>query len=230
MAQPQRPANVHQDELSPSNKHYALMAANKKIYLDNPLRIFHLPQATNNNHERFVVAPKFSEMVPFFLNTLGFTMDLRSPSNFKTTRLVQPWQALSKIFSRCYIVLARDKYHNLEDDAMVKNVFNSGKHKYNVEMKISRWIITDEMKLTDHYQMYPVVFGVDFPMTQSQPIDSTHGMHRTLSAPRSPNPETDEGESSALRKSTIIRLCIPQRRSTRLTRPTLMCFKSFKFI
>ncbi|GJS87874.1 hypothetical protein Tco_0770510 [Tanacetum coccineum] len=31
-------------------------------------------------------------------------------------------------------------------------------------------------------------------------------MHRTTSAPRSPNPDMDEGESSAQRKSTVIRL------------------------
>ncbi|GJT76816.1 hypothetical protein Tco_1043541 [Tanacetum coccineum] len=87
-------------------------------------------------------------------------------------------------------------------------------------MKIPSWMITDEMKLTDHYRMYVVVFGVDVPMTQLQPIESTHGTHRTSSAPRSPNPETDEGESSAPRKSIVIRLHIPQRRSTRLTPPT----------
>nr|GEZ23622.1 hypothetical protein [Tanacetum cinerariifolium] len=43
---------------------------------------------------------------------------------------------------------------------------------------------------------------------------------RTISAPRSPNPETNKGESSAPRNFTVIRLCIPQRRSTRLTSPT----------
>ncbi|GJQ89563.1 retrovirus-related pol polyprotein from transposon TNT 1-94 [Tanacetum coccineum] len=37
MAQPQRQADVHQDELCPPNKHCALMDANKKIDLDNPL-------------------------------------------------------------------------------------------------------------------------------------------------------------------------------------------------
>ncbi|GJT30928.1 hypothetical protein Tco_0911203 [Tanacetum coccineum] len=42
----------------------------------------------------------------------------------------------------------------------------------------------------------------------------------TTSAPRSPNPNVDEGESSAQRKSTVIRLRIPPRRSTRLTPPT----------
>ncbi|GKD76908.1 hypothetical protein Tco_1339529 [Tanacetum coccineum] len=51
--------------------------------------IFQLPQATDNNHERFVAAPKFSEMVLFFLNDLGFTQELRSPSKFKTTGLVR---------------------------------------------------------------------------------------------------------------------------------------------
>ncbi|GJT34080.1 hypothetical protein Tco_0924499 [Tanacetum coccineum] len=115
---------------------------------------------------------------------------------------------------------AHDKYHNLEDDVMVKNIFNSGKDKDGVEMKIPSWMITDEMMLTDHYQMYDAVFGVDVPTTQSQPIESTQGTHRIISTPRSPNPETDEGESSAPRKSTVIRLRIPKRRSTRLTPPT----------
>ncbi|GKB06447.1 hypothetical protein Tco_0834680 [Tanacetum coccineum] len=89
-------------------------------------------------------------------------------------------------------------------------------------MKIPSWMITDEIKLTDHYRMHAVIFGVDIPMTRSQLIKSTQGTHRTPSTPRSPNPELDEVESSALRKSTVIRLRIPQRRSTRLTPPTLI--------
>ncbi|GJQ95911.1 hypothetical protein Tco_0007050 [Tanacetum coccineum] len=181
-------------------------------------------------------------------------------SNFKTTSLVQPWQTLCNMFSRClttrvtgfdkpplqimqmlycfvnnihvdwlweglhysieppstlipypiFIKLivsyymtafpkisrrARDKYHNLEDDMMVKNIFNSRKHKDGVGMKILSWMITDEMKLTENYRMYVVVFVVDVPTTQSQPIESTQGTHRTTSAPRSPNPAVDEGES-----------------------------------
>ncbi|GKD12910.1 hypothetical protein Tco_1197317 [Tanacetum coccineum] len=115
---------------------------------------------------------------------------------------------------------ARDKYHNLEDDMMVKNIFNSGKHKDEVGMKIPSWMITDEMKLTENYRIYAAVFEVDVPTTQAQPIESTQGAHRTTSALRSPNPDVDEGESSAPRKYTVIRLRIPQRRSTRLTPPT----------
>ncbi|GJU39578.1 hypothetical protein Tco_1192535 [Tanacetum coccineum] len=54
--------------------------------------------------------------------------------------------------------------------------------------------------------MYVVVFGVDVPTTQSQLIESTQGTHRTTSTPRTPNPDVAEGESSAQRKSIVIRL------------------------
>ncbi|GKD60591.1 hypothetical protein Tco_1298100 [Tanacetum coccineum] len=64
---------------------------------------------------------------------------------------------------------------------MVKSIFNSGKHKDGVGMKILSWMITDEMKLTENYKM-------------------------TTSAPRTPNPDVAEEESSAQRKSIVIRL------------------------
>nr|GEZ28039.1 hypothetical protein [Tanacetum cinerariifolium] len=202
--------------------------------LDDFRMIFHLPQAIDNNHERFVPAPKFSEVVPFNINDLGFTLELRSPSNFKTTGLVQPWQTLYKMFSRCLTIRVtglhysleypstlipylrftklivshymtdfleiscgvRDKYHNLKDDEMVKSIFNSGKNKEGARMKIPCWMKTNEMKLTENYQMYVAVFVVDVPTTQSQPIESTQGMHRPTSAPKSPNHDMDKGEST----------------------------------
>ncbi|GKE17377.1 hypothetical protein Tco_1424954, partial [Tanacetum coccineum] len=70
------------------------------VTLNDFRRIFQLPQATDNNHERFVAAPKFLEIAPFFLNDLGFTLELGLPSNLKTTGLVQPWQTLGKMFAR----------------------------------------------------------------------------------------------------------------------------------
>ncbi|GKF97832.1 hypothetical protein Tco_0293653, partial [Tanacetum coccineum] len=54
---------------------------------------------------------------------------------------------------------------------------------------------------------------------QTQRTESTQGTHKTPSTPRSPNPKVDAGESSAPKWSTVIRLRIPQRRSTRLTPP-----------
>ncbi|GKC83773.1 hypothetical protein Tco_1139490, partial [Tanacetum coccineum] len=64
---------------------------------------------------------------------------------------------------------ARDAYHNLQDDDIMKNIFNSGRNKNKVGMRILAWMITEEMKLTEHYKM-------------------------TISAPRSPNPVTEPAE------------------------------------
>ncbi|GKD14576.1 hypothetical protein Tco_1198983 [Tanacetum coccineum] len=228
-----------------------------RFILDDFRQIFHLPQATANNHNSFVPPPSFSDMVPFYKKVLGFTMELKTQSNFKTNGLLQPWQTLCKLFSKFlttqllwdglyyslhhptslilyprftkiivshYITIfpdisrrVRDMYHNFQDDDIMKNIFNSRRHKNKVGIKIPDWMITDEMKQTEHYRMYTEVFGIDVPLTQSQPTESTHGMPRTTSAPRSPNPDKEVAESSALRRSTVIHLCLPKRRSTRLT-------------
>ncbi|GJT16431.1 hypothetical protein Tco_0875137 [Tanacetum coccineum] len=106
-----------------------------------------------------------------------------SPSNFKTTGLVQPWQILGKI-AQCLTTrvtghdqpplqimqIARDKYQNLEDNVMVKNIYNQGNLRN------------------------ATVFGVDVPTTQSQLIESTQGTHRTTSAPRL-EPRSDKESS-----------------------------------
>ncbi|GJW26383.1 hypothetical protein Tco_0040194 [Tanacetum coccineum] len=233
------------------------------LTLDDFRTIFHLPQANDNNHASFVPPPSFSDMVPFYKQVLGFTMELKTVSNFKISGLLQPWQTLCKIFSKClttrvtgwdqpplqimqmlycfvnnihvdyaelmwegiyyslhhpatsipyprftkiiishYMTIfpdisrrARDAYHNLQDDDIMKNIFNSGRNKNKVGMRIPAWMITDEMKLTEHYKMYAEVFGLDVPLTQSQPTESTQGTHRTPSAPRSPNPATETAES-----------------------------------
>ncbi|GJW81186.1 hypothetical protein Tco_0145161 [Tanacetum coccineum] len=232
------------------------------LTLDDFRTIFHLPQATDNNHNSFIQPPSFSKMVPFYKQVLGFTMELKTPSSFKTTGLLQPWQTLCKIFSKClttrvtgwdqpplqimqmlhcfvnnihvdyaellweglyyslhhptssipylrvtkiivshYMTIfldiskhARDMYHNLQYDDIMKNIFNSGRHKNKVGMQIPAWMITDEMKQTEHYRM-------------------------TTSAPMSPNPDKEATKSSAPRRSTVIHFRILERRSTRLTPP-----------
>ncbi|GJS69417.1 hypothetical protein Tco_0702258 [Tanacetum coccineum] len=177
------------------------------LTLDDFRQIFHLPQATANDHNSFVPPPSFSDMVPFYKQVLGFTMKLKTQSNFKTTGLLQPWQTLCKIFSKClttrvtgwdqpplqimqmlycfvnnihvdyaellweglyyslhhptssipyprffikvsffshYMTIfpdisrsaSRDMYHNLQDDDIMKNIFNLGRHKNKVRMQI----------------------------------------------------------------------------------------------
>ncbi|GJQ93718.1 hypothetical protein Tco_0004857 [Tanacetum coccineum] len=71
----------------------------------------------------------------------------------------------------------------VENDEVVKLIFNNGKKK-GLGMRILEWMLTKEMKETKHYKMYAKEFGLDVPMTHSQPIESTQGMHRTPSAPR----------------------------------------------
>ncbi|GJR58273.1 hypothetical protein Tco_1500435 [Tanacetum coccineum] len=114
---------------------------------------------------------------------------------------------------------ARDTYHNLNDDDIMKNIFKSGRYKDKVGMKIPEWMISEDMKNTEHYRMYAEVFGLDVPLTHSQLTESTQGTHRKPSAPRSPNPKMDIAESSAPKRSTVIRFRLPERRSTRLTPP-----------
>ncbi|GKB47725.1 hypothetical protein Tco_0898478 [Tanacetum coccineum] len=160
------------------------------LTLDDFRTIFHLPQATDNNHDSFVPPPSFLDMVPFYKSELVFTMELKTSSSFKTTGLSQPWQMLCTIFSKCLttreglhyslhhptslihflrftkIVIshymtnfpeisrrARDRYHNLKDDDIMKNIFNSGRYKDKVRMKITAWMISEEMKHTEHYWM-----------------------------------------------------------------------------
>ncbi|GJZ78116.1 reverse transcriptase domain-containing protein [Tanacetum coccineum] len=237
------------------------------LTLDDFRTIFHLPQANDNNHASFVPPPSFSDMVPFYKQVLGFTMELKTVSNFKISGLLQPWQTLCKIFSKClttrvtgwdytqlmwegiyyslhhpvtsipyprftkiiishYMTIfpdisrrARDAYHNLQDDDIMKNIFNSGRNKNTVGMRIPAWMITKEMKLMEHYKMYAEVFRLDVPMNQSQPTKFTQGTHKTLSAPRSPNPATETTESSVPKQSTMIRFQLPSRQSARLTPP-----------
>nr|GFD25942.1 hypothetical protein [Tanacetum cinerariifolium] len=53
------------------------------------------------------------------------------------------------------------------------------RYKDKVGMKIPAWMISEAMKHAKHYQMYAEVFGIDVPLTQSQPTESTQGTYRT---------------------------------------------------
>ncbi|GJS63129.1 retrovirus-related pol polyprotein from transposon TNT 1-94 [Tanacetum coccineum] len=64
------------------------------LTLDDFRTIFHLPQATDNNHDSFVPPPSFLDMVPFYKNELGFTMELKTSSSFRQLCLLQPWQTI----------------------------------------------------------------------------------------------------------------------------------------
>ncbi|GJT69613.1 hypothetical protein Tco_1028899 [Tanacetum coccineum] len=81
-------------------------------------------------------------------------------------------------------------------------------------MKIPDWMISEEMKHTENYQMYAEVFGIDVPLTQSQPTESTQGTHRTPSAPRrstrltppAPVPTVDKADEMILQDTLQVSL------------------------
>ncbi|GKB98027.1 hypothetical protein Tco_0984164, partial [Tanacetum coccineum] len=271
MAQQQHAADVHPDELCPPNKRYDLMDANKKVDLEhedgskyrlkfmldkkelsltlNDFRtIFYLPHVNGNNHNSFVPPPSFSDMVPFYKQQLGFTMKLKTSSSFKTTDLLQPWQTLCKIFSKCLttrvtgwdqppLQIMQMMYcfvNNIHVDyaeLLWEGIYYSLHHPTSLipyprftKIIVSHYMISFleiSRRARDMYHnlMYAEVFGLDVSLTLSQPTESTQGTHRTLSAPRSPTPKKDVVESSAPKRSTVIRFHLPERRSTRLTPP-----------
>ncbi|GKA21955.1 retrovirus-related pol polyprotein from transposon TNT 1-94, partial [Tanacetum coccineum] len=80
-------------------------------------------------------------------------------------------------------------------------------------MKIPAWMITKEMKHTEHYQIYAEVFRIYVPLTQSQPTESTQGTHRTPSTPRStcltppaPVPTVDKADEMILQDTLQVSL------------------------
>ncbi|GJU46625.1 hypothetical protein Tco_1203891 [Tanacetum coccineum] len=50
-------------------------------------------------------------------------------------------------------------------DANKMLIWSMKVNKHKVGMRIPAWMITDEMKLTEHYKMYAEVFGLDVPLT-----------------------------------------------------------------
>ncbi|GJY55486.1 hypothetical protein Tco_0454601 [Tanacetum coccineum] len=175
------------------------MDANKKIDLKHPL------------------CPNESKILANILQNQPLRFSIIASSSVPWIYLGQFWHNLKEDGSkyRLKFVLDRKELTMTLDD--YRTIFHLPQATDNNH---DHFMITDDMKLTKNYRMYVAVFRVDVPMTQSQPIESTQGTHRTTTAPKSPNPDVDEGDSSAQRKSTVIRLCIPPRRSTRLTPPT----------
>ncbi|GKD63378.1 hypothetical protein Tco_1305486 [Tanacetum coccineum] len=177
------------------------------LTLDDFRIIFQLPQATDNNHDNFVPAPTFSEMVLFYINDLGFTMKLRSTSNFKTTGLLQLWQTLCKMFSRCLKkrvtkLLWEGFYYSFKNPTTMTPYPRFTKlivsHYMTIFLEISRRARDRYDNLADDVVIKSIFNSgksKDVPTTQSQPIESTQGTHRTTSAPRTPNPVVAKGES-----------------------------------
>ncbi|GKB03233.1 hypothetical protein Tco_0831322 [Tanacetum coccineum] len=149
--------------------------------------------------------PSFLTWFHSINNNMLYTMELKTFIKLKTTGLLQPWQTLCKIFSKCLTtrVTGWDQ-PPLQIMKMMYCFIN------NIHVDYADLLGKDDVCRG---------FGLDVSLTQSQPTESTQGTHRTPSAPRSPNPKMDTVELSAPKRSTVIRFRLPERRSTRLTPP-----------
>nr|GEZ72015.1 hypothetical protein [Tanacetum cinerariifolium] len=138
----------------------------------------------------------------------------------------------------------RARYHNLSNDVMIKSIFNSGKSKVPTTDEADDLILQDTLQVSlaeqkSHEELEASqnvenvkehliakvieklvegkskgIVGMKIPdwmITDEMKLTENY---------RSPNPVVAEEESSAPQRSTVIRLRIPPRRSTRLTPPT----------
>ncbi|GKC04144.1 hypothetical protein Tco_0995754 [Tanacetum coccineum] len=81
---------INEEDISKYRLKFMLDKKELTLTLDDFRTIFHLPQPTDNNHNSFVPPPSFSDMVSFYKKVLGFTMELKTSSSFKTTGHLQP--------------------------------------------------------------------------------------------------------------------------------------------
>ncbi|GJV22878.1 retrovirus-related pol polyprotein from transposon TNT 1-94 [Tanacetum coccineum] len=215
MAQQQHAADVHPDELCPPNKRYDLMDANKKVDLDHvqcPPESKILTNIIKNHPLRFSIAA--SSSVPWiymaqFWHTLKedgskYRLSIGIYNGVKGTIKFQDyWSSAAMIMQMLYCFV--NNIHVDYAELLWEGLYYSLHHPTSsipyprfIKIIVSHYmtIFPDiSRRQTEHYLMYAEVFGIDVPLTQSQPTDSTQGTHRTLSAPRPPNPDKEAAES-----------------------------------
>ncbi|GJR13460.1 hypothetical protein Tco_0796112 [Tanacetum coccineum] len=187
------------------------------LTLDDFRTIFHLPQATDNNNDSFVPPPSFLDMVPFYKNELGFTMKLKTSSSFKTTGLLQPWQTLCKIFSKCLTtrVTGWDQPPLQIMQMMycfINNIYVDYTELLWEGLHYSLHHPTSSIPYPRFTKIIISHYMTNFPEISRRVRDRRNEAHRALSY-------VCRGVSSVPKRSTMIHFCIPQKRSTRLTPP-----------
>ncbi|GJY97551.1 hypothetical protein Tco_0514461 [Tanacetum coccineum] len=149
-----------------TKQRYALIDSNKKVNLENPL------------------CPDESRILTDILKNHPLKFKISASSSV-------PWIYLGIALGRLSLLFKES--NNTDSLSQIHKA--DRKSKCIIGMKIQDWMITNEMKFMENYWLYAEVFSVDVLMTQSQPIESTQGTHRTTSAPRLPNHVVAEGES-----------------------------------
>ncbi|GJZ36549.1 retrovirus-related pol polyprotein from transposon TNT 1-94 [Tanacetum coccineum] len=215
MAQQQHAANVHPDELCPPNKRYDLMDANKKVDLEH------------------VQCPPESKILTNIIKNHPLRFSIAAFSSVSWIYMEQFWHTLKE--DRSKYRLSTGIYNGVKDTIEFQDYWSSAAMA-NVMQNILQmlnntchWMgptaVADNANIVLLCQQHScglcrVTIGRTLLFaTSSNIFDSEDTKTKTTSAPRSPNPDKEVAELSALRRSTVIRLCLPERRSTRLTPP-----------
>ncbi|GKB47923.1 hypothetical protein Tco_0898676 [Tanacetum coccineum] len=204
------------------------------------------PSANDNNHNSFLPPPSFSDMVLFYKKQLGFTMELKTSSSFKTTGLLRPWQTLCKIFSKCLTTRVTGWDQPPLQIMQMMYCFVNNIHVDYAELLweglyYSLYHPTSSIPyprftkiIISHYMTcFPDISRRARDMYNNLQDDDkmknifNSGRHKdkvgmTPSARTSPNPKMDAEESSAPKWSTMIYFRLPERKSSRLTPPALV--------
>ncbi|GKC79384.1 hypothetical protein Tco_1130158 [Tanacetum coccineum] len=166
----------HTLKLVDSKDKFKFMVDEEEVmFLMNDLQtLFQLPQATDNNHVDLVESPKLPTMLEF-LNEIDYIALLWEGLHYQlmhsTTNV--PYPRFTKIIIDHILTMhpeipkrTTEPYHRVENDEVVKSIFNYGKTKRR-GMRIPNWLLTEEIKQTNAYKVYAADFQIAVPMTQS---------------------------------------------------------------
>ncbi|GKD22538.1 hypothetical protein Tco_1224241 [Tanacetum coccineum] len=165
-------------------KQYDLASANKKIDLTHPP----CPRASKILREILRRHPLCfaliaSALVPWIYIQLIFYYII---NNVHVDYATLPWEGLHYSLMHPTTVIPYPRFikiiidHILTEHPDIPKRLNEPYHIVEYD---------EEMKHTKNYKDCVAEFQIEVLMTQSQPIESTQGTHRTPSAPRPPNPQ-----------------------------------------
>ncbi|GJR79611.1 retrovirus-related pol polyprotein from transposon TNT 1-94 [Tanacetum coccineum] len=120
--------------------------------------------------------------------------------------LLRLWEHVEKGTVEIYFVGTEYQLADLFTKALPKERFEYLVHRiamanimqdiFQVLDNTCHWMKSTAIADNANDAVYAKVFGLDVPLIQSQPTESTQGTHRTPSAPRSPTPKMDTAEST----------------------------------
>ncbi|GJW15431.1 retrovirus-related pol polyprotein from transposon TNT 1-94 [Tanacetum coccineum] len=226
MVQRQQAVDVHQDDLCPPNKRYDLMDANKKVDLENvqcPSESKILMNIITNHPLRFSIAASASVPWIYMAQFRGIRIEKRRSKKPPQVLLDRKELTLTLDDFRTIFHLpqANDNNHAsfVQPPSFSDMVpFYKKVLRFTMELKsVSNFKIPSLLQPWQTlFQYFSSIASIQEETEQgwdantnrddhrSQPTESTQGTHRTTSAPRSPNPDTEPAESSVPKRSTMI--------------------------